>query len=293
VSGSGVVILGARSWVGFRLVQAFAEKSISVIGTTSSPLEVIPAAVRAMPQLEIARGIHEFTALIRRQRPNVVFNLLRGENVDGLQVHAQIARLCAELGSRYVYASSALVFEGHPANLILDEAAQPNATTQYGQFKAECERLLVNEYPQSDWQILRFTSIQGWSPWKPSRNEAFLTRLSKGDNIDVNKGIIQNRMLDLDFVRQVRDNALLAAARGVMHMGTDDASDETEFLCRVAVAFGWSADHVRPSQMKNCHIALDCARTHALTGGRWRRTEAQTIQGLLSERGLAHLIATT
>ncbi len=48
---------------------------------------------------------------------------------------------------------------------------------------------------------------------------------------------------------------------------------------------------VLPGAPKSCHIALDCAATHALTGGRWRRTEAETIQGLLGEPGLSPLLS--
>lgn len=289
MSTGGVVILGARSWIGFRLAQAFAEQAVPVLGTTSAAPVDVPLAAAGMPQLEVASNEATFANIIRRRRPSIVFNLLRGENAAGLEIHAKVARLCSELGSRYIYASSALVFEGHVLGLTLDEQAQPAATTPYGSFKAECERLLASEHPEGDWQVLRFASIQGWSPWKPSRNEAFLTRVAKGERIDVNVGIVQNRMLDQDFARQVRDNALLPSARGFMHLGADDFSEEIEFLRRVAAAFGWPPALVQPGQPKDCHIALDCAATHALTGGRWRRTEAQTIEGLLREPGLKHL----
>jgi dTDP-4-dehydrorhamnose reductase len=291
VNVGGVIILGARSWIGFRLAQAFAEQGIPVIGTTSNATPSVPFAAANLPPLTPAADVDGFNALIRHQRPRIVFNLLRGENTAGLEAHLQAARLCEEIGSRYVYASSALVFEGHHPDVILDEQARPTAVTPYGAFKAECERRLADGHPDGNWQVLRFTSIQGWSPWKPSRNEAFLTRLSKGETIAVDIGIVQNRMLDLDFARQVRDNALLPAARGFLHLGADDASEEVDFLRRVATAFGWPASRVQPGQPKDCHIALDCARTHSLTAGRWRSTEKHTLQGLLREPRLAHLIA--
>lgn len=293
MSSGGVVILGARSWIGFRLARAFAEHGLPVLGTTSAAPVSVPPAAADMPSLEVAAGPAAFDALIRRRRPAVVFNLLRGEDSAGLEIHAKVARLCSDLGARYIYASSALVFEGHIPGLALDEQARPTASTPYGSFKAACERLLVSEHPGGDWQVLRFASIQGWSPWKPSRNEAFLGRLARGERVDVNVGIVQNRMLDRDFAGQVRDNALLPSARGFMHLGSDDASEEVDFLRRVATAFGWSSELVQPGRPKDCHIALDCSATHALTGGRWRRTEAQTIQGLLHEPCLAHLVART
>lgn len=291
MSGAGVVILGARSWIGFRLAQAFAEQSVQVVGTSSAAPAGPPSVAAGMPELEVAGDAQAFAGLIRRRRPAVVFNLLRGEDAAGLEAHAQVARLCAEMGCRYVYASSALVFEGHAPGLLLDESATPCATTPYGAFKAACETLLQRDHPGGDWQILRFASIQGWSPWKPSRNEAFLTRVARGETVDVSTGIVQNRMLDTDFARQVRDNALLPRARGVMHLGTDDASEELDFLRRVADAFGWPPDRVRAGQPKDCHIALDGARTHLLTANRWRRTEAQTIHGLLREPALARLLS--
>lgn len=260
----------------------------SIVGTSTTEILAKPPATAGMPPITRADTWRDYERLIRENRPSLVFNLLRGETAAGFDLHVGLARLCADIGCRYIYASSALVFEGHPRGLVLDEQARPCATTAYGSFKASCEKHLAEVHPDGDWQVLRFSSIQGWSPWKPSRNEVFLSKLSKGEGIRVDTGIIQNRLLDQDFARQVAEIAVMPAAKGILHLGTDDSSEEIDFLRRVALAFGWPVESIKAGPAKDCHIALACDRVHALTRGAWHRTEDETIEGLLREQNLAH-----
>ena len=283
-----VLILGARSWIGFRLTNAFRliRPNWRVVGTSSSPVVTFPLGVDATPALVSAVTPDEFSELLGDMHPLIVINLLRGENENGMKVHLQVARLCATLGCRYVYASSALALDGYPLGKLLDENTRAFSITPYGQFKAACEAVLVDGFPSGNWQILRFSSIQGWSPWKPSRNEVFLRKLVAGESVTVDLGVRQNRLQDTVFASAVVDIVTHTNCRGVFHFGTEDASDEFDFLQAVARIFGQNESLVRSGIRRNVNLAVSCVRLHEETSNLWRRTEAQTLAGLRSDLGL-------
>ncbi|MBA4135854.1 MAG: hypothetical protein C0518_00900 [Opitutus sp.] len=290
---SEVVILGARSWIGFRLTEAFARARPEwrVLGTSAVAPAVFPSGVPALPTLVAARTTAEISALVRAQRPRVVINLLRGEDENDRSIHLAVARACSEAGCRYLYASSVLALDGYTLGGPLAEDLPARSVTPYGQFKGSCEAVLLEEFTRGDWQILRFASIQGWSPWKPSRNEAFLRKIVAGTPVVVDVGVRQNRLQDTVFAAAVVDVALCAECQGVFHFGADDFSDEVDFLRAVAWAFGLDGALVRPGVRREVNLSVSCERLHAVTGNRWRRLEAETLTGLRTEPGLIACLA--
>ena len=158
---SAVLILGARSWIGFRLTEAFLNQqtNIDVHGTTSS--ENLKSFEVGHTDFFFAQTIDDFKKVFRQKNYSIVINLLRGEDATGLETHRQIATECFKVGAQYVYASSALALDGYDFNQVLTEDLPAKSVTPYGQFKAACEDYLKEIYPNEAWLALRFSSIQG------------------------------------------------------------------------------------------------------------------------------------
>jgi len=283
-----VLILGARSWIGFRLAEAFrvAYPTWNVVGTSTS-VTAGPQSSDRLPQFLVnAVTPSDNHALVHELHPRIVFNLLRGEDEQGLDIHRRVVGACVELGIRYVYASSALALDGYSSHTILTEDLPSQSISPYGRFKGVCEGILGSSYASSDWLILRFASIQGWSPWKPSRNEAFLRKLADRNSIIVDVGITQNRLLDTVFAAAVVDITVNESCQGIYHLGADDASEELNYLRSVAQAFGFDDSLVHAGNSRDLNLRLSCSRLHQATDNRWRRTEAETLNGLLVEPSL-------
>ncbi|MDA8964597.1 NAD(P)-dependent oxidoreductase [bacterium] len=281
-----VLIFGARSWIGFRLAEAFTSRfpDWSIVGTSSTSLQSDDrqSGDQISPLLVKAATSGDFSTLVHDMRPRIVFNLLRGEDQQGLDIHSCIARDCFELGIRYVYASSALALDGYSKDAVLTEDIPPLSVTPYGHFKGQCENYLTSTFPGDDWLVLRFSSIQGWSPWKSTRNEVFLKKLANGDSVTVDLGIFQNRLLDTVFATAVVDLACNTLGKGVFHLGAEDSSEELFFLRAVAIAFGLDDSLVHAGKRNDLNLGLSCSRLHGSTNDRWRRNECQTIEGLLA-----------
>jgi dTDP-4-dehydrorhamnose reductase len=280
---SDILILGARSWVGFRIAQALesVHQVSRIIGTSSAPHESYKSDSKRQPFVT-ASSPDEFLHLLRSIRPVIVLNLLRGESRIDFQAHSQLAHACSEMAIRYVYISSALALDGYPTNVSLTEDLPALSRSSYGQFKAECESHLLRIYPTSDWMILRFCSIQGWSPWRPNRNEIFLSKLARGETITVDSGVKQNRLLDIVFASAVVELIFKNESNGVYHLGATSSSDEIDFLRAQAALFGWDEGLVCAGNQREVNLDLSCSRLHDATCGRWRRTEGDTLDGLLA-----------
>ena len=286
---SSVLILGARSWIGFRLTEAILNQQTSAVvqGTTSS--QNLKSTESGHRDFCSARTIEDFQNVFRQKEYSVVINLLRGEDETSLETHRQMATECFKTGTRYVYISSALALDGYDFNQVLTEDLPARSVTPYGQFKGVCEDYLKEIYPNEDWLVLRFSSIQGWSPWKPSRNEVFLTKLQQSQTIKVSRGIVQNRLYDQIFAQAVVQLINQPSARGIFHLGTTDQSEEIDFLQSVAKTFGYDKSMVQPEGERKVNLSLRCDRLHQATAHQWIQTEVQTITALFQEPHLNSL----
>ncbi len=267
-----MLVLGARSWIGFRLAEALDRMNpvVVVVGTsrgTDSNGRFVPASV-----------LPDYLSLVREQRPAWVINLLRGEDEQGRAIHAGVAALCAREGIHYTFASSALALDAY-RGVELTEDLPPRSETPYGQFKAACESDL--QRTGGEWLVLRFASIHGWSPWQKTRTESFLGRLAAGEAVKVDRGVVQNRLQDTVFAEAVAQ-AVLDRRTGTLHLGTTDSSEELVFLRRLAAAFGHPADLVVEGRERKVNLVVQPGRLLELYPGRFERTEAETIEGLLS-----------
>jgi dTDP-4-dehydrorhamnose reductase len=267
-----VLVLGARSWIGFRLGEAVGrlDASVRVVGTSRS----------SSPDSDFvsAGDLPDFLGLIRERRPDRVVNLLRGEDDRGREIHKGVAALCAREGIHYTFASSALALDAY-RGAKLTEDLPPRSETAYGQFKAECEADL--QQVGGDWLVLRFASIHGWSPWQPTRTEALLSRFAAGETIKVDRGVRQNRLQDCVLAEAVAQ-AVLDRRTGTLHLGATDSSEELSFLSRLAQAFGQPTDRLVTGGERRVNLVVQPGRLLEWYPGRFERTEAQTIEGLLS-----------
>ena len=266
-------MLGARSWIGFRLGEALQRSDPSVeVGGTSSSAEAGPEFLRC------GHADH-LVDLLERWRPDTVVNLLRGEDESSRAIHQAAARRCELRGIHYTFASSALALDGYrDADLLEDMPAR--SVSPYGQFKAACEQDLLEA--GGEWLVVRFASIHGWSPWKPSRTAMLLEKLAVGETIRVDRGVRQNRLHDKVFAEALAQ-VILDRRQGTIHLGATDASEEIDFLCRVADAFGQGRAGIEPGAERRVNLVVRPERLRQLYGNRFLRTEQQTIGALLEE----------
>lgn len=270
-----ILVLGARSWIGYRLSEQSISNDWEFHGTSSS--EVPWNFVQ-----HVATNPDDFKSLILQIVPDVVVNLLRGEDENGFLCHEVSMDACLQVDAHYLYASSALALDGYGGQELVDSLTA-KSISEYGIFKGRCEDAVL-AMPRLRGLVLRFSSIHGWSPCRPSRTESLLDKVVAGESINVQAGVVQNRLSDLCLAKCI---AKLISNRtvGVVHLGASDSSEEYDFLRRVAVAFGYSGDAIVKSGRRDVNLALTPTVPEVL--GLPLSTEGETIEALLTMKELS------
>ena len=119
------LILGGRSWVGYRLSLALAAKGCGSLCATAAatlpaPLDRDGASIR-FAHTDSPQSI---TALMRQQRPDIVINLLIGTTERDFNCHLAAADAAAELDALFVYGSSALALEAYTRRPVLERTCE-------------------------------------------------------------------------------------------------------------------------------------------------------------------------
>ncbi len=146
-----------------------------VLASDAGEWELLAPASRVLDVRERTRVMEEITTW----RPNVVVHLAyrpddRRTIVDGSR---NIAGAAAAAGSRLIHMSTDLVFAGRPRPYT--EADQPDATMQYGRWKAEAEAEVAAACPRA--VLLRSSLMYGTDLLSPQQRdvEAVLTGRSR------------------------------------------------------------------------------------------------------------------
>ena len=270
-----MLILGASSWIGYELIKTTSElkKNSYISGTIYNNQQASLPGLNKIHTLNEGESVDEY---LLQEKPDILINFLRGETEDDYCLHDQLVKLCEESEIYYVYASSALAFDGIP-ECEHYEGDKPCSISEYGQFKVRCEERLLRS--NVNYLILRFSSIHGWVPHKKTRSELFLEKLVSGESVIVDKGVRQNRLFAGDLVRMII--ALIEVqATGIYHLGTEDSSTEVDYLRSFAHRFGYDNEVVVEGKERNVNLVVRPHNIKKLFGDQFTRYERDTLEAL-------------
>jgi dTDP-4-dehydrorhamnose reductase len=211
--------------------------------------------------------------LLEREQVTAVVNMTRGEDEIDFTMHRKLIDFGNSHGVHYFYASS---FNACDAQLAEDhrESELPSAQSDYGKFKARCEQALMSDSKR--FAIFRFSATHGWAPNRCARTEDFLKKVSSGEKVTVHQGIMQNRTAVTDLAGMMAA-VIVAKGEGVFHLGTVDASDEIDFLRRLAREFGYDDSLVIPGDASPTNANMVPGKILRMFGNEFFRTETDTI----------------
>ena len=173
-----LLVIGASGLVGSHLLAAAKQAGFATLGTARTAAADIRAC-QLGDQVTMAALLTEF-------RPEVVacaagFTWADGCETDpersrqeNLEQPLALAQLCAKRGVRFVYYSSAYVFDGVNGNYT--EVDAPRPVNVYGRHKAECERLIA-EATGGDALILRLIHVWG----EEAKGKNFVYQVSRAN----------------------------------------------------------------------------------------------------------------
>jgi dTDP-4-dehydrorhamnose reductase len=165
--------------------------------------------------------------------------MARHTNVAGA---GNVARECARVGARLLFASSGAVFDGEAPEYT--EESAPNPLSVYGQSKADAERLVAAECPGAI--VVRLSLVLGAAlfPGTNSWLDKVRGKLAAGQPVAAPRDEYRNA-IDVETAAQwILDLAAAPAAQGVFHLGSADALSRFEIARHLAMGWGYPEELV-------------------------------------------------
>ncbi|WP_372655189.1 sugar nucleotide-binding protein [Halobacteriovorax sp.] len=266
-----ILILGSSGWIAHYLIPSLKKEfgDCHIVGSVlnNKPEHLIDIFQASNDQIEI------IDEQIGNLQPDIVINMTRGEDSDAVALHKYLIEKSVSLGFHYNYFSS---FNALDANIENEhyEDETPNAQTEYGEFKALCEKELTKY--GDNFSIFRFGATHGWAPNSQSRTELFLEVMLSGESLTIDRGVLQNR-LATNHLANMMAAVLKRKGEGVFHFGARDGSDEIDFLRNLAESFGHPREQIIEGGVNKCNALMIPERTIKLIGPEYEKSEEDTL----------------
>lgn len=275
-----VLVLGCTSWIGFKLSLKLYEQGFTVSGQSRT----INHDMYWLKNQYAINDPNEIESLLQSLQPSIIINSLRGEDKNGWEMF----RKSVSVPCYYVYLSSSLALEDYGPDVNLCDELAPKAHSPYGAFKATCELYLKSV--QKKHLIVRFNSIHGCAPHKATRTQSFLEKLQSGANIMVDTGVVQSRVYDEDFIN-ILLNHIKNETSGTLHVASNSATEEIDFLRQLAATFNYSQSTIIPGSKRFLANSLVPSKSMLLNDAPYILDDEVLLARLKSDTGLAKYLS--
>ncbi len=193
-------------------------------------------------QMDMA-DLERVNFILEDVKPDLVVSALRGDFDRQLIFHKHVAEYLKNTGGIFYFCSTANVFDKdstkpHYENDVCE------STTDYGQFKIECEKNL-REILGDRAVILRFSQI--WGKTSP-RMISLTEKLQKNEEIEIYANAFVNRITDR-MVAEKMVYIIQKDIRGIFHIGTADTVSEKDFIKELIEKLGYKDIKLKETQL--------------------------------------------
>lgn len=158
---------------------------------------------------------------------------MRGDLCKQLTTHINIAEYLKRNDGNLYFFSTANVFD-NDLSKPHNEYDLPNSNTEYGMYKIECEKKLL-EILHDNVSILRIP--QAWGKHSPRMKE-LLSSIHNNEDIHVYPNFFMNTNTDAMIAKQlcyIINNKLA----GLFHLTSDDIANHKEFYSELIISLGF------------------------------------------------------
>lgn len=218
-----ILVLGASGYTGKFLKEYLTDKADAVYGTYRTKKKEYEND-SFMFQFDVEQE-DSLQDILMQTNPEVIVSCLRGDFVQQLEVHKAVISYLQQIPyGKLVFLSTSNVFD-NDLTQIHREADAPNAGSDYGKYKAECEKLVLRELGDRA-IVLRPSFIMGKNC---RRSEQVLACMKAGLSVPTYENIEFNYTPVIqvaEWLWYILEHGL----SGIFHVGTKDTCGYTEFL---------------------------------------------------------------
>lgn len=247
-----VLVLGGSGLVGRAAVKEMSkDKDYEVYGTYAH--NPAPWLGSKGLQLDVGRP-SDVENVICGLKPDIVLSCMRGDYDNQLSLHVKIAEYLADHDGRLYFCSTANVFDNDLSRPHY-EGDTPDAATDYGQYKQECEKLL-SKILGGNCCILRLPQIWGTNCPRMSMLQASIAR---DEEVEVYPGLLYNANTDVMLSRQIH-YIIRHRLSGIFHLAAEDIISHMDFYSRLLAVLGHSNARLKENPDEKGYMALLSSR---------------------------------
>lgn len=205
-------------------------------------------------RMDITNSLESFQ-IINKASPDVVLLTAAMTNVDGCEIHKQLAKkiniegpehilkACTKLGIKIVFMSTDFVFDGISKKGNYHENDIPNPLSFYGKTKLLAEDAI--KASDIDYLICRTSVLYGWNPEKQNFITWVLSKLKNHEKISIVTDQVNNPTYALNLAEIILELIDLDA-KGIYHTAGDSSLNRYEIALKCAKTFNFSKDLITP-----------------------------------------------
>ncbi len=223
-----ILVLGASGLVGKALLTELSS-SFDVYGTYHQTKLNIKNDHQLQWNITDGKRILDW---IDEINPHIIISCLRGAFDIQLEVHKQIIQKIKSTKTKLLFCSTTNVFDGDITKHHTENDT-PLATSDYGQFKIQCETLIQSELGQQG-VIMRLPMV--WGKNSPRLKE-IKDKIANNLEIEAYENIYLNHASDQRIAKQIHaiiENDL----SGIFHLATTSIDSQYSFICKLVQSSG-------------------------------------------------------
>ncbi|MCY9695091.1 sugar nucleotide-binding protein [Paenibacillus alginolyticus] len=227
-----IIIFGVSGTVGKALTETLTGNHHDVYGSYHLNK---PSFLPSERKIQLPIGeLDLLDKFLSQVNPDFVVMALRGDFVKQLKFHVKTAEFLRNTGGRMIFCSTSNVFDASIDSPHYEEDP-PSAASDYGQFKAECERELA-EILFEKLTIVRIPALFGHDT--PRTNE-LRQQLQDGESIKIYTNLYSTRNTDQLLSMQLT-YLMEQGLSGIYHLGTTDIMNHSEFTKKLLTRWGYT-----------------------------------------------------
>ena len=262
-----VLITGASGLLGSNLVRHYATKSNCTGWYRTNPISFEGAKTE---QIELTEQ-PSVAAALQRIKPEVIIHCASASDVDWNENHPTLskainedvpkflAQKSMELGIKFIFISSPFIFDGTVGNYR--EVDPPGPLNTYARGKLNAEQYILECDPNS--LIIR-ACFYGYSPsGNHSLLEWIIGRANRNQNLP---GFTDSYFSPINVydLAEALDKAILAKAKGILHLGSIDTVSKYKFIQMVLHSYRYKADLLKPTSVDEVGLSVSRPRDTSL-----------------------------
>ncbi|URZ17927.1 sugar nucleotide-binding protein [Clostridium felsineum] len=249
-----VLILGGSGLVGSSIIKELTKYNNFKVYATYFKNKIYSNLVSSF-NLDI-KNLEGINNLLNKVQPDIVISCLRGDFKAQLILHTKTAEFLKKHNGKFYFFSTTNVFDGN-LNTPHYENDIPNSQTEYGKYKIECEKMLINLLGSKSC-ILRIPAV--WAK-NSKRMDKLISTLKDNKEIILYPKLFINTNTDVIIAKQLC-HIIRNDLKGIFHLTSSASVNYKDFYIKLIEQLGFKNARILESFEEKGYFSILSTRSN-------------------------------